>query len=89
MSTRTNGSSTETPRTTGMTREYGTEEPTYAGAGWVVFASSMFVIAATLNIIWGLAAVANSHFFVANASFISATSTPGAGSRWGSGLSSS
>jgi hypothetical protein len=35
-----------------------------------MFASCMFMIAACLNFIWGLAAVSNSHFFVANASFI-------------------
>lgn len=70
MSTLTNGASTKAPRATGSTMTYSTEESTYAGAGWVVFASSMFMIAATLNIIWGIAAVSNSRFFVANASFI-------------------
>ncbi len=70
MSTVTNGASTRAPTATGSMPTYATEERAYAGAGWVVFASCMFVIAAALNIIWGIAAVSNSHFFVANASFI-------------------
>lgn len=70
MSTATNGVSTKVPQTTGSTMTYAAEEPGYAGAGWVVFASCMFLISASLNFIWGLAAVSNSHFFVANASFI-------------------
>src|SRR5689334_3823549 len=66
----TNGPTTRAPGRPDPTRAYGTEMPSYAGAGWIVFACCMFVIAASLNIIWGIAAVANSHFFVANASFI-------------------
>jgi len=46
------------------------EEPSYKGAGWVLFATVMFVIAACLNVIWGIAAVSSSHFFVANAHYI-------------------
>ncbi len=46
------------------------EEPSYKGAGWVLFATVMFVIAASLNVIWGIAAVSSSHFFVANAHYI-------------------
>jgi hypothetical protein len=30
----------------------------------------MFVVAASLNVIWGIAAVSGSHFFVANAHYI-------------------
>src|SRR4051812_5994808 len=70
MSTTTNGPTTKAPRATGSTLTYGTEKSTYAGAGWVMFASCMFVISASLNFIWGLAAVSNSRFFVANASLI-------------------
>jgi hypothetical protein len=40
------------------------------GTGWVVFAGIMLAIAATLNIIWGVAAVAGSGFFVAGADYI-------------------
>ena len=46
------------------------EEPSYRGAGWVLFATVMFVIAACLSVIWGIAAVSSSHFFVANAHYI-------------------
>ena len=35
-----------------------------------LFATVMFVIAACLNVIWGIAAVSSSHFFVANAHYI-------------------
>ncbi len=30
----------------------------------------MFLLSATMNVIWGIAAVSNSHFFVGNASYI-------------------
>jgi hypothetical protein len=46
--------------------EYG--EP--RGYGWVVFASVMIMIAATLNFIYGIAAIANSQFYVANTHFL-------------------
>ena|SRR5690348_13846578 len=46
------------------------EEPWYQGAGWVLFATVMFVIAACLSVVWGIAAVSGSHFFVANAHYI-------------------
>ena len=49
---------------------YGSEERSYKGAGWVLFAAIMLVMGAALNIIWGIAAVSNSHFFVAGASYI-------------------
>ncbi len=45
-------------------------EPSYKGAGWILFATVMFLIAACLNVIWGIAAVSSSHFFVANAHYI-------------------
>jgi len=49
---------------------YESEDRSYKGAGWVLFAAIMLVMAAALNIIWGIAAVSNSHFFVAGASYI-------------------
>ncbi len=70
MSTTTNGPSTKLPQATGSSFGYGAEAPSEKGAGWIVFASTMFVIAACLNFIWGFAAIANSHFFVANASYV-------------------
>lgn len=45
-------------------------ERSYKGAGWVLFAAIMLVMGATLSIIWGIAAVSSSHFFVAGASYI-------------------
>jgi hypothetical protein len=47
-----------------------TYESSHKGAGWVMFASVMFVVAGALNIIWGIAAVSNSHFFAGHAAFI-------------------
>ena len=64
----TNGSSTKTPPAIGTA--YRTEATSYKGAGWIVFAGIMFVIAASLNFIWGIAAVSGSHFFVAGSTFI-------------------
>jgi hypothetical protein len=46
------------------------EEPADRGAGWILFATVMFVIAACLSVIWGIAAVSSSHFFVGNAQYI-------------------
>jgi len=49
---------------------YESEERSYKGAGWVLFAAIMLVMGAVLSIIWGIAAVSSSHFFVAGASYI-------------------
>ncbi len=49
---------------------YRAEESLFKGAGWILFASIMFVVAGALNIIWGIAAVSSSHFFAAGASYI-------------------
>lgn len=40
------------------------------GEGWVLFAAIMFMVAACLNVIWGIAAVSDSTFFVGNAKYI-------------------
>jgi hypothetical protein len=45
-------------------------ERSYKGAGWVLFAAIMLVMGGVLSIIWGIAAVSSSHFFVAGASYI-------------------
>jgi hypothetical protein len=50
--------------------ELETARPAYEGSGWILFAAIMFVVSAALNVIWGIAAVSNSHFFVGNASYI-------------------
>ena len=46
------------------------EERSYKGAGWVLFAAIMLVMGGVLSIIWGIAAISSSHFFVAGASYI-------------------
>lgn len=38
--------------------------------GWWVFAGTLLLIAGTLNIIWGIAAIGDAHFFTANAHYI-------------------
>jgi hypothetical protein len=40
------------------------------GAGWLLFASIMIALAGALNIIWGIAAIAESKFFTQHASYI-------------------
>ena len=69
MATVTNGARTET-RVPAPTPEYSTGGPSDKGAGWVVFAGIMFMVSSMLNVIWGIAAVSSSHFFVGNASYI-------------------
>jgi len=49
---------------------YESDERSYKGAGWVLFAAIMLVMGGVLSIIWGIAAVSSSHFFVAGASYI-------------------
>ena len=39
-------------------------------SGWVVFAGTMLAIVATLNIIYGIAAIGNSSFFVNDAKYV-------------------
>jgi hypothetical protein len=40
------------------------------GSGWILFAGIMILIAGILNIIWGIAAIDNSSFFVEDERFI-------------------
>ena len=51
------------------------------GYGLVLLASVLLVIVGCFNLIYGIAAVANSHVFTANAHSCPATCGPGAGSR--------
>ena len=69
MATVTNGARTET-RAPAPAPEYWTGGPSDKGTGWVLFAGIMFMVSSMLNVIWGIAAVSNSHFFVGNASYI-------------------
>jgi hypothetical protein len=67
---KTDGASTSTVRETGPAYAYETEKPSYKGAGWILFVTIMFGIAAVMSFIWGIAAVSSSHFFVANTHYI-------------------
>jgi hypothetical protein len=40
------------------------------GAGWIVFAGIMMMIVAILNVIYGIAAIGNSKFFIANQHYV-------------------
>ena len=40
------------------------------GAGWLTFAGIMILIAGTLNLVWGIAAIDNANFFVEDKRFI-------------------
>ena len=40
------------------------------GANWVLFAGIMIFLVGVLNIIWGIAAIGESRFFVADAQFV-------------------
>jgi hypothetical protein len=61
----TNGVGTKAERATAPAMAYATDESLYKRAGWLLFAGIMFVVAGSLTIIWGIAAVSSSHFFVA------------------------
>ena len=41
-----------------------------SGSGWVLFAGIMILVAGTLNIIYGIAAIDNANFFVNDAQFV-------------------
>jgi uncharacterized membrane protein (DUF2068 family) len=40
------------------------------GEGWVMFAGIILMIAGTLNFVYGIAAIANSHFYAANTHYV-------------------
>ncbi len=67
MPTLTSGTHTAAPKATPLPETW---QPMPNGANWIVFAGIMFLVSATLNTIWGIAAVSNSHFFVGDASLI-------------------
>lgn len=43
---------------------------TEEGVGWIMFAGIMLMIVATLNIIWGIAAIDSANFFLENERYI-------------------
>jgi hypothetical protein len=67
---KTNGARTTTARDTGPVFTYEREETSYKGTGWILYATIMLGFAAAMSFIWGIAAVSNSHFFVAGAQYI-------------------
>lgn len=40
------------------------------GAGWLVFASCLFLLSGVLNIVWGIAAIGDSKFFANGQEFV-------------------
>jgi hypothetical protein len=68
MATVTNGTHTERVPVRGTSQWAASSSE--KGKGWILFAGLMLVFSAALNAIWGIAAISNSHFFVANASYI-------------------
>lgn len=56
------------------TRETPRREPEYVdedvGYGWVAFAGVMLLIVGTMNMIYGIAAIDNANFFVANTHYV-------------------
>lgn len=57
-----------TTLTSDITRNQATDEA--RGTSWVLFAGIMLATVATLNVIWGIAAIAKSSYFVSDASYI-------------------
>jgi hypothetical protein len=45
-------------------------EPPAEGSGWVTFAGIMLAIVGVLNIIYGIAAISDSHFYIRDTSYI-------------------
>jgi hypothetical protein len=66
-------STTDPVRGRGTVRQYQSDEEYYEespGYGWVLFAGTMLLLLATLNGIDGIAAVSNSKFFTAHATYV-------------------
>jgi hypothetical protein len=66
-------STTDPVRARGTVRQYEGEAGYYddsPGYGWVLFAGTMLLMLATLNLIDGIAAVSNSKFFTHNATYV-------------------
>jgi hypothetical protein len=59
-----------TAQTGGYSAQAAYDEDSDRGYGWVMFAGVMLLLLGTVNFIEGIAAISNSHFFVANTHFI-------------------
>jgi hypothetical protein len=40
------------------------------GTGWIVYAAIMLMVAGAINLIYGIAAISNAHFYVANTQYV-------------------
>ena len=69
-----------TSATTGPSTGTGGRPAEGHGYGLVLFASVLLVIVGCFNLIYGIAAIANSHVFTATRTTCSAACAPGAGS---------
>ncbi len=56
----------ETPRREAAYDSYAEER----GYGWVVFAGTLMLVLGTMNVIEGIAAISNAHFFVHNTNYV-------------------
>jgi hypothetical protein len=68
-------STTDPTQTRPRVREYSPSDGAYyieepAGEGWVLFSGTMLAMLASLNFIYGLAAVSSSTFFVGDAKYV-------------------
>ena len=62
------GTDRPTPSGTAPTSDYDYDRE--RGMGWVVFAGVLLVTLGTINVIEGIAAIGNAHFFTHNASYV-------------------
>lgn len=54
----------------GPTAPTAAERPREPGHGWVAFAGTVLMVIGVLNVIYGIAAISNSHFYVNGARFV-------------------
>jgi hypothetical protein len=59
-----------TSQSTGESAAYQTYDDADRGYGWVAFAGVLLLILGTINLIEGIAAIGNAHFFVHNTHYI-------------------
>jgi hypothetical protein len=59
-----------TTQTQTPSRASSAQVSTSTGEGWLVYAGVLVLIGSVLNIVWGIAAIGNAHFFVANANYV-------------------
>ena len=58
------------PQATGSAAGYDDYADQDRGYGWVVFAGVLLLLLGTMNVIEGIAAIGNAHFFTANAHYV-------------------